>query len=80
VTDSPDRTVRLVRNVLAIGVSSVLMAFVGFPAMSYEYRSGLSTLAGTVAPVAGLFLAAGVALLSLDPLEDVARRLVELWR
>jgi hypothetical protein len=56
------------------------MAFVGFPAMSYEYRSGLSTLAGTVALVAGLFLAAGVALLSLDPLEDVARRLVELWR
>ena len=81
MSDTPeDRTVELVRNVLAIAVSSVLMALVGFPVMTYEYGSGLAALAGTVALVVGLVVAAGAALALLDPLEAVARSLVELWR
>jgi len=75
-----DPTVDLVRNVLALAVSAILMALVGFPVMTYEYGSGAAALAGTVALVVGLVVAAGVALRSLDTLEDVARWLVELWR
>jgi len=82
VSDDPpeDRTVRLVRNVLAIAVSVALMGLVGIPVMTYEYSSGLAALAGTVALVAGLVAAAAVALVSLDRLEGLACRLVELWR
>jgi hypothetical protein len=81
MSDTPeDRTVQLVRNVLALAVSSVLMALVGFPLMSYEYGSALAALAGTVALVVGLVVAAGIALALLDPLEEIALWLVELWR
>lgn len=75
-----DPTVDLVRNVLAIVMSAILMALVGFPVMSYEYSSGAAALVGTVALVVGLVLAAGIALRSLDHLEDIARWLVEWWR
>ncbi|PSQ30228.1 hypothetical protein BRD09_05625 [Halobacteriales archaeon SW_10_68_16] len=81
MSDAPDgRTVELVRNVLALAVSSVLMVLVGFPIMTYGYASGLAALAGTVALVVGLVVAAGVALRSLDRLEAIARWLVGLWR
>lgn len=75
-----DPTVRLVRNVLAIGMSAALMALVGLPVMTYEYGSGAAALAGTVALVVGLLVAAGVTLRALGPLEDLARWLVERWR
>jgi len=75
-----DRTVDLVRNVLALAVSAILMALVGVPVMTYEYGSGAAAFAGTVALVVGLVVAAGVALRSLDTLEDAARWLVEWWR
>ncbi len=75
-----DPTVDLVRNVLALAVSAILMALVGFPVMTYEYDSGAAALAGTVALVVGLVLAAGIALRSLDRLEHVARWFVEWWR
>jgi hypothetical protein len=72
--------VRLVRNGLALLVSSALMALVGLPVMTIEYNSGLLALAGTVALVAGLAVAVWIAVALLDPLERLARRLVEAWR
>jgi hypothetical protein len=72
-----DPTVRLVRNGLALLVSSALMTLVGLPVMTVEYDSGLLALAGTVALVAGLAVAVWLAVTLLDPLERVARRLVE---
>ena len=80
MTDPPDRTVRLVRNILALGVSAVLMGLIGLPVVRWEYGSGLAALAGTVALVVGLVLAADVALGSFNRLEAVARWLVEAWR
>lgn len=77
---SRDRATRLVRNGLAVLVSSALMVLVGFPVMVYEYESGLAALGGTVALVVGLAVAVGVTFALLDRLERVAAHLVNAWR
>jgi hypothetical protein len=76
-TDGPDEgTVRLVRNVLALLVSSAIMAAVGLPVMLYDYRSGVAVAVGTAALILGLAVAAWVALSLLDVLEGVAESIV----
>jgi hypothetical protein len=75
-----DGTVVLVRNVLALLVSSAVMALVGLPVVAYEFDSGAAALAGTVLLLVGLVVAVAVALVSLDRLELVAARLVAAWR
>ncbi|MEF8979293.1 MAG: hypothetical protein V5A39_10550 [Haloarculaceae archaeon] len=77
---SRDGATRLVRNGLAVLVSSALMVLVGFPVMTYEYDSGLAALGGTLALVAGLAVAVGVTFALLDSLERVATSLVSTWR
>jgi hypothetical protein len=75
-----DGTVTLVRNVLALLVSSAVMAVVGLPVISYEFDSGLAALAGTVVLLVGLVVSVGVAVALLGRLELVAARLVAVWR
>ena len=77
---SRDGATRLVRNALAVVVSSALMVLVGFPVMTYEYDSGLAALGGTVALIGGLAVAIGVTFALLDRLERVAAHLVSAWR
>lgn len=73
---SRDGTVRTVRNVLAVLLSSGLMVLVGLPVMSFEYDSGLAALGGTVALVVGLVAAVGITFALLDRLERIAASLV----
>ena len=77
---SRDGTVNIIRNVLALLVSSAIMVAVGVPVMGYDYRSGTAALAGTVLLLVGLFAAVGITLALLDSLESVAAYLVATWR
>jgi hypothetical protein len=75
-----DGTVTLVRNVLALLVSSAVMALVGLMVLSYEFDSGPAALAGTLVLLAGLVAAVGLAVGLLGRLELLAARLVAAWR
>jgi hypothetical protein len=80
-TDDPDdRTIRIVRNILALTVSSGLMFLIGYPVMIQDYESGLASLVGTVLLVFGLVAAVGLTFRFLDELETVAGYLVRTWR
>lgn len=80
-TDHPeDGTIRIVRNVLALLVSSGLMFLIGYPVMIQDYESALASLVGTAVLVFGVVVAVGLTFRFFDELEAVARYLVETWR